>query len=271
MTEETKNTQKSTDPEKKPLKVAWITGASSGIGASLAKRLARHGWNVAITARSEDKLAALEKEAEDLKGSINGFAGDVTKPDEISKLYSKIEKDLGQVTMGVLNAGTYKPDTLENFSAENFRKHTEINMNGTANCLEPMVHAMKDRKSGHIAIVASVAGYRGLPRSLSYGPTKAGLINLAEALAIEGLDYNLKVQVINPGFVETPLTEQNDFKMPFIISPEKAAEYIEDGLQSNKFAIEFPWQMVSMLKSVGGLPGHCYFRAVKKATDRQMG
>ena len=206
-----------------------------------------------------------------MSGSLHAYPLDVTNAKDCVNVIQKIEKELGPIDRAVLNAGTYKPDTLKTFTAENFRHHTEINLNGTANSLEPLVQSMRDRKSGHIAIVASVAGYRGLPRSLSYGPSKAALINLAEALAIETLDMNIKIQVINPGFVETPLTEQNDFEMPFIIKADKAAQYIEEGLESSKFAIEFPWQMVSMLRSIGKLPARLYFKAVKKATDKQMG
>lgn len=250
-------------------RVVWITGSSSGIGAALAKRMARHNWAVAVTARSEDKLKELEKEAADMTGSIHAFPGDITKPEKMTQCVKKIEDKLGPLNMAVLNAGTYKPDTAENFTAENFRHHTEINLNGTANCIEPLIKTMTERKSGHIAIVASVAGYRGLPRSLSYGPTKAALINMAEALAIETMDKGIKVQVINPGFVETPLTEQNKFEMPFIMTPEDAAEQIEDGLYSNKFSIDFPWQMVSMLSTAGKLPAPLYFKAVKKATAAQ--
>ena len=270
-----KNTEKaenniSESQSKAGQRVAWITGGSTGIGAALALRMAAHNWAVAITSRSKDALEKVAEQSQGKLGTIHVFPGDITKLEDMNDVVQNIENTCGPIDTAILNAGTYKPDTIDNFTAENFKNHTDINLNGTANCIEPLLKTMRARQSGHIAIVASVAGYRGLPRSLSYGPTKAALINMAEALAIECLDQGIKVQVINPGFVETPLTAQNDFDMPFIISPEKAAQYIEDGLHSNQFAIEFPWSMVTMLKSLGKLPAHLYFKAVKKATKGKI-
>lgn len=254
----------------KKANVIWITGASSGIGAELARLYAQKGWQVALSARSKDKMEELAKQLDGYHGQGHVFPCDVTDALAVADTVAQIEKDIGPINLAVLNAGTYVPDTARSFTVDNFQLHTRVNMEGTANCVAPLLKVMKERKSGHIAIVASVAGYRGLPRSLSYGPSKAGLINFAEALAIEGQSFNIKVQVINPGFVETPLTAQNDFDMPFIISAEKAARHIEQGLESAKFAIEFPWQMVLMLKTLGLFPARLYFKLVSKATSSHM-
>ena len=250
--------------------IIWITGGSSGIGRSLALKMARNGNKVAVTARSRDKLNELEKLSESMEGSIHAYQGDVTDTKMMQNIVDDIESRLGAIDLAILNAGTYIPDTIDTFTTGNFEHHCRINLIGTANSLAPVVRKMRERKNGHLAIVASVAGYRGLPRSMSYGPTKAALINMAEALAIETLDDGIKVQVINPGFVETPLTEQNDFEMPFIIDSEKAADYILNGLESARFEIGFPWQMTTLLKSIGKLPARWYFRLVKKATSSQM-
>ncbi len=246
-------------------KTAWITGASSGIGAAAAKRLAADGWRVAITARSEDKLNALAAENDLLKA----YAGDVTDLAQMKDIVRRIELDLGHIDLVILNAGTYKHDVMSAFSAENFAHHLDINLQGVANGLEAVLPPMLERQSGHIALVASVAGYRGLPRSLSYGATKAALINMAEALAIEMLDKGIKVQVINPGFIKTPLTDKNDFPMPMLMDVDEAADKLVKGLSSNKFEITFPWAFAFLLKLAGLLPDKLYFRLVKKATAGQ--
>lgn len=243
-------------------KVAWVTGASSGIGATTAIKLAQDGYSVAVSARSLDKLEIVAKEHE----NIHSYSLDVTDKEACAKTVQMIQNDLGSLDLVLLNAGTYKPDTLNNFDADTFKNHFDINVIGVGNCIDPVLKSMRGKGQGHIAIVASVAGYRGLPRSLSYGPTKAALINMAEALAIECLDTDIKVQVICPGFVRTPLTDQNDFKMPMLMEVEDAANKLIEGLKSNRFEITFPWAFAFMLKILGMLPNKTYFKAVKKGT-----
>lgn len=237
------------DP-KKYIRTAWITGGSTGIGAQTAKILADDGWQVAVTARSEESLEALAQ----THPNIHAFPGDVTDPDKMEELVSLIEASIGDVKLVLLNAATYKPDTLEDFNLENFSTHFNVNVIGVANALMPVLRRFKDRNTGHVAITASVAGYHGLPRSMSYGPTKAALINFAESLAIEVKETNIKVQVINPGFVKTPLTDQNTFAMPMIMEPEKAAQKLVKGLYSDKFEITFPWLFCFLTRRVSALP-----------------
>ena len=243
-------------------KLVWITGASTGIGAETALQMARSGYRVAITARSEDKLEALSQKAK----NIYVYPGDVTDEKAMSRIVEEIEENQGEIDIALLNAGTYFPDTGETFTAKNFKRTFDINVNGIANCLEPLLKRFKERKGGHIAIVASVAGYRGLPRSISYGPTKAALINMAEALYVESKPFNIKIQVVNPGFVKTPLTDQNDFDMPMIMQVEDAAKELVKGLESNQFEITFPWAFALMLKTVGLLPNKAYLWVVSKMT-----
>lgn len=245
-------------------KKVWITGASSGIGAETAKQMAMQGWHILVTARSEDKLKALSEEVKGEKGSITPYPGDVTKPKKIIELFKRIEEEQGDIDLVLLNAGTYIPQQSEDFEASAFKKTFDINVNGVANCLEPVLKKFIARKKGHIAIVASVAGFRGLPKSLAYGPTKAALINMAEALYMECKPHNVKVQVINPGFVKTPLTDKNDFEMPMLMPVKDAAAALIRGLESNQFEIVFPWLFVYLVKLVGLLPNKLYLWLVGK-------
>ena len=248
-------------------KLAWITGGSSGIGAAVAEKLAKQGWMVAITGTKAGKLDIVcDKDPKFIKS----YPGDVTKPKKMAELVDKIEKDLGPIDMAILNAGTFVGDHVEEFNTPNFKKHFDVNVLGIGNCLEPLLKKFLDRKYGHIAITSSVAGYRGLPRSISYSATKAALINMAESLAIELYDTNIKVQVICPGFVRTPLTDKNDFEMPMLMEVDEAAEKMVEGLKSNKFEITFPWSFALMLKSFKFLPDKMYFWLAHKAKEKRL-
>lgn len=248
-------------------KTVWITGASTGIGAETALQMAKKGYCVAITARSKDKLNALVEKSVSLKGQIFSYPGDVTNAKSMTDVVAKIEEDHGVIDLALLNAGTYFSDTGAEFTAATFKKTFDINVNGVAHGLEPLLKRFRKRRAGHIAIVASVAGYRGLPKSLSYGPTKAALINLAEALYMECKPLGIKVQVINPGFVKTPLTDQNDFDMPMLMPVEDAAGALIKGLESNRFEITFPWQFALIAKALGLLPNRIYLWLFARMTE----
>jgi NAD(P)-dependent dehydrogenase (short-subunit alcohol dehydrogenase family) len=246
-------------------KLAWITGASTGIGAATSIALAQDGWDVVMTARSGDKLANLEKLSGEFKGKLIAAPGDVTDREGIRRLVQDIEEKHGEIDMAMLNAGSYIPEDLDSFKSGNFTAQVELNLFGTVYCLEALLPRFMARKRGHLALVASVAGYRGLPRSLGYGASKAALIHLAEALAIMGQPKGIKVQVINPGFVKTPLTDRNDFYMPFLIDSGEAAKRIVYGLKSNRFEITFPRRFSWLLKTLGLLPDRLYFAIVRNA------
>lgn len=245
-------------------KTIWITGASTGIGAETALQLAQSEVHILVTARSADKLEALEKQAESLPGRITSVPGDVTDQAGMVRLFEQMEKDHGPIDIVLLNAGTYFGDSGTEFSAEKFKQTFDINVNGVANCLEPALKSFLEREEGHVAIVASVAGFRGLPKSVSYGPTKAALINMAEALYAELKPKGIKVQVINPGFVKTPLTDKNEFDMPMLMPVKDAAAALIKGLQSNAFEIIFPWPFVVMVKLIDMLPNKIYLWLVGK-------
>jgi short-subunit dehydrogenase len=170
----------------------------------------------------------------------------------------------------VLNAGTHRPVDPRALKPEDFEKLVAVNLLGTVNCLAAVLPPMLARGHGRIAVVASVAGYRGLPTAAAYGMTKAGLINMAEALRVELAPCGIVVQIVNPGFVRTPLTDRNDFPMPFLMEPEAAADAFFRGLQSDRFEIAFPWRFVWMMKLLRCLPAPLAFAVTRRMTPKEQ-
>jgi NADP-dependent 3-hydroxy acid dehydrogenase YdfG len=241
--------------------VAWVTGASSGIGRAVALELADRGWTVHVTARNAESLEALAAER---PGKIIARPGDVTDRAAMGELVAAIEGER-PIALAVLNAGVYHPMRAQEFSAETVEKTFAVNVTGVANGLEPLLQAMIGRRRGHVALVASVAGYRGLPRAAAYSATKAALIAMAEALAFDLIDLNVRISVINPGFVKTEATAVNDFEMPFLMETDAAAKRIADGLAKPGFEIAFPTRFVLILRTLGILPNRAYFWVMRKA------
>lgn len=243
--------------------VAWITGASSGIGRALALELASRGWRVAVSARSAEALDVLASEA---PGKILAFPGDVTDAERMTSVVAEIEAGLGPIVLAVLNAGIYLPVRAVPFEAERYRRSFEVNLMGTVNSLAPIVPAMSVRGKGQIWIMGSVAGYGALPTSAAYGATKAGLINLAGSLKFDLDLVGVHIGVINPGFVDTPATAKNPFDMPFLMKVEDAAKRIADGIARPRFEITFPRRFAYMLKAMNLLPYDLYLRLTAKNT-----
>lgn len=244
--------------------IAWITGVSTGIGRQLAIDLAKEGYTVAASARSADKLEALATEAEHLKGKIVPFPCDLTEEKSVQKVVDTVESDLGPIVLAIFNAGNYFPARGEKLEIENFKKTYEINVFGVVNGLVPVVEYMKARRKGQVAFVSSVSGYGGLPLASAYGASKAALINMAEALKFDFDKLNIRIQIINPGFVETPLTEGNKFKMPAIVPVEVAARRIAEGLKTGGFEITFPRRFTWWLKIINLLPYPAYFAILNR-------
>ncbi|MDA0702271.1 MAG: SDR family NAD(P)-dependent oxidoreductase [Proteobacteria bacterium] len=244
--------------------VAWVVGASSGIGRALALRLADDGYVVAVSARSEDALAELAGERS--LGRIVAVPLDVTKPETVTEAQRWIEDAVGPVALCVLCAGTHKEVSAQDFDAAIFRNLIDVNLMGSVHGLAAILPAMIGRGSGHIAVVSSVAGYRGLPTAAAYGATKASLINMCEALAFDLHGTGVRLQLVNPGFVDTPLTRRNSFPMPFLMTVEDAAERIHRGLRSRKFEIAFPRRFTLWLKLMRILPYALYFPILRRAT-----
>ena len=243
---------------------AWITGASEGIGRATALRLCAEGWTVHATARSLPALEALRQDAQG-PGQIVPAPGDVTDPAEMTAIVDGITREQ-PLALVILNAGVYMPMRAETFRAATARTMLEVNLGGVANGLEPVLAHMIARRSGHVAITASVAGYRGLPDAAVYSATKAGLIAMAEALAMDIVDLGVRISVINPGFVETKATSVNAFEMPFLMTPEEAAKRIVDGLKRPGFEIVFPRRFALLLRLIGALPNRAYIATVRRMT-----
>ncbi|MCM2293965.1 SDR family NAD(P)-dependent oxidoreductase [Allorhizobium sp. BGMRC 0089] len=248
-----------------PKGIVWITGASSGIGMALAERMARDGHVVAISARRVDDLQAL---ADRSAGRIHAFPLDITDRNGVHAVVDAIERTLGPIGIAVLSAGSYLREKPERFDADQLRQMVELNIMGTGHCLEALIPRMVERKSGAISMVGSVSGYTGLPGGGIYGGTKSALITLAEAMAPGLKRKGVAISVINPGFVKTPLTDKNDFPMPFIISAEQAADHIVRGLAAGRFDIAFPWQIVWLLKLLRRLPYPLYFALTQRMLRR---
>lgn len=243
-------------------KRVWLVGASTGIGEALARQLDQLGCKQMLSARSADKLQALAK---DLK-QATALPLDISDEQSVSQAFDQLMNTWGGLDLVVLMAGTYSEMSVQAFDLNKVKQQIDVNLTGTMNVLARVLPQVLSQKSGHISIVSSVAGYRGLPNSLAYGPTKAALINLAEALHMELKPHQVGVSVVNPGFVDTPLTRKNTFPMPFLISADKAASEIIVGLEGGEFEIHFPKSFTRSLRALRILPYSLYFAAVKKFT-----
>ena len=239
-----------------PWKTAWVTGASSGIGRELVLKLARAGVRVAASARSAVKLDALAR----MHANIVPVPLDVTRPAGVSAAFERIVAEFGGVDLVVLNAGIWHPMPSSEYVVAKAVQSMEVNYFGIVNVLEPVIPLMIRNGKGQIALVASVAGYRGLPKAAAYAPSKAAVISLAEVLRLELSRHNIIVSVVNPGFVETPMTAVNTFPMPFMLTPEDAAERIIKGLARGRFEIAFPWQLVTIMKLLRAMPNWLFLR-----------
>jgi NAD(P)-dependent dehydrogenase (short-subunit alcohol dehydrogenase family) len=226
--------------------LCWITGASSGIGRALALRMADAGWTVIASARNERALLDLAEECASHR--IVPAVLDIVVPDAVERLVERIEHEHGPIDIAVLNAGIHIPVRVAMLDPEDFRRLIEINLMGTVFCVAALLPRMRARRCGRIAVMGSVAGYRGLPTAAAYGMTKAGLINMTEALAPELARDGVRMQIINPGFVRTPLTDRNRFRMPFLIDADRAAALIFRGLSSKQFEIAFPGLFIALMK-----------------------
>jgi len=241
-----------------PWKVVWITGASSGIGADVARQLAEAGVKVAASARHLPSLPT--------HPNITHFPVDVTDEQALGVAVTEIEQRLGPVDLAIFGAGAYEPFNPQTFSTRVFSRINEVNYLGSIHALGAILPRFMERKSGHLALIASVAGYQGLPKSAYYGPTKAALINLAEALWLELRPHGISVSVINPGFVDTPMTAANDFPMPFLMKPARAAALTIKGLKARRFEIAYPLPFVLILKTLQKLPQGLKLRLIQRMT-----
>ncbi len=241
----------------------WLVGASSGIGRATASRLHRLGAQVCVSARSGEALSAFVAEH---PGS-QALPLDVSDAQALHAATEQVQRSQGGIDLVMYCAGTYKAMRADSFDLDVAVHHVQVNYIGALQLLQsvlPVLHAQaQSGRGGHLSLVSSVAGYRGLPQSLAYGPTKAALTHLAEVLYLDLSPHKLGVSVICPGFVETPLTAQNTFRMPALITPEVAADNIVRGLARGDFEIHFPKRFTLWLKGLRHLGYGAYFAAVK--------
>ena len=240
-------------------KTIWITGASTGIGKALAIKFANNGWTVAASARREELL----KDLNNINENIHPYPLDVTKIDNCKSTAELIIKDLGQIDICVFGTGMHDPKSEKKFNLEKIRKIMEVNYFGTMNSINSIYEYFSEKKNGHISIISSVAGYRGLPAAGAYCASKSALISFAESLYFDMIRKNVKVSVICPGFIKTPMTDQNEFPMPMIKSAEYAADKIYLGiLKRSGFEIHFPKTFTFLMKIIQILPNWLYFGAI---------
>ena len=241
-------------------KTIWITGASTGIGKALAIKFANNGWNVAASARRKELL----KDLNNINENIHPYPLDVTKIDNCKSTAELIIKDLGQIDICVFGTGMHDPKSEKQFNLNKIREIMEVNYFGTMNSINSIYDYFSEKKNGQISIISSVAGYRGLPAAGAYCASKSALTSFTETLQFEMKRKNVRVSLVSPGFIKTPMTDQNDFPMPMIKSPEFAAEQIYLGLVKKKgFEIHFPKTFTFFLKFLRILPNNIYFKIVE--------
>ncbi len=242
-------------------KTVWLVGASSGIGRATAHALHEAGAKVVVSARNQQ---ALDEFAAAHAGAI-ALAFDASDAAAV-KAAAQSVFDAGPLDLVLYCAGYYKEMRATEFDLHEMLTHQQVNYVGALHVLDAVLPHFVQRQSGHISLVSSVAGYRGLPKSLAYGPTKAALINLAETLYADLQDSHVGVSLICPGFVETPLTAPNEFTMPALIKPEQAAQEILKGWAAGAFEIHFPKRFTLWMKALALLPAALYFPVIRKFT-----
>lgn len=249
----------------------WVVGGSTGIGRATALALAERGAQVMVSARGASALDALvAKHRESARPSagqrpMQAWPLDVT---DVAAVRATAREMLvqGPLDLVIYCAGHYRAMRAQEFDLVELQRHLDINYRGALHVLDAVLPALRERGRGHISLVSSVAGYRGLPQSLAYGPTKAALTNLAENLYLDLQPLGLGLSVIHPGFVQTPLTAQNAFDMPALITPEQAAQAMIEGWAAGAFDIHYPKRFTRWMKLLRLLPYRLYFPLVRRFT-----
>ncbi len=243
-------------------RTAWLVGASSGIGRACAALLHERGARVVVSARNADTLAAFEAEH---AGSV-AMPLDATDREAMRRAAAGIVARFGRIDLALYCAGHYQAMRATEFDLDSMLRHNQVNYVGAAHLLDAVLPVLRAQRGGHLSLVASVAGYRGLPNALAYGPTKAALINLAQTLYLDLQPLGIGVSLINPGFVRTALTATNGFDMPALISPEQAAREILKGWSRGAFEVHFPKRFTLWMKALSHLGDEWYFSAIRRVT-----
>lgn len=243
-------------------RVAWVIGASSGIGLATARALRAQGASIVVSAREDAPLQAF---ASAHSGCL-GLALDVGNAQALREAAQTIWTRYGRLDLVLYSAGHYRPQRATQFNLPDMLQHQQVNYVGALHMLDAVLPHMLRARAGHISLVGSVAGYRALPQALAYGPTKAAIGHLAEALYLDLHDQGLGVSLVSPGFVDTPLTAQNTFTMPALLSTQQAAERMLTGWASGDFEIHFPKRFTFWLRLLRHLPDALYFATVRRTT-----
>ncbi len=239
----------------------WLVGASTGIGLACAQALRAAGAHVIVSARNPQGIQ--DWAAQD--AGVQWRAMDVSDAAQVQTTARDLLAE-GPLDMVVYAAGYYRAQRATTLDLEDLLQHDKVNYQGALQVINAVLPGMLAQGSGHISLISSVAGWRGLPNGLAYGPTKAALTHLAETLYLDLQDQDIAVSVVNPGFVATPLTAQNQFAMPALISPEQAAREMIKGWEQGQFDIHFPKRFTLWLKLLRLLPYRVYFPLVRKFT-----
>ena len=240
-------------------KTIFVTGASSGIGKALSVKFANSGWQVLASARRLDLLKKLNKESIELN-SIIPIKMDISNKKIVSSQVNKTIKKYGIPDIVLLNAGTNNPNSKNIFSIEETEQIFKINFFGTLNCLHALLPFLKKKSKSQVIFMSSVAGYRGLPYAAAYCSSKSAITTFAESIYNQCKNLGIAVRVINPGFVKTPLTDKNEFKMPMLMPVEKAADIMyKKIIFSKKYEINCPWLFCFIMKILRVLPNSLYF------------
>jgi len=236
----------------------WLIGASEGIGAALAEALAGEGATLVLSARNAQKIEEL---CARLPGSGHqAYPLDVCSHAQMQQVWAALHENIPDIV--IYNAGAYTPMDAQHFDLAAVEAMLDVNLRGALRLIDVVLPTMLSRSTGHLVIVGSVAGYRGLPSAMGYGASKAGLNHFAENLRADLKGTGITVQLVCPGFVKTRLTDKNDFRMPCMITPQQAARAIVNGLQSSRFEIHFPKRFTFIMKLLRLLPHRLYFRLV---------
>lgn len=246
--------------------IAWVTGGATGIGRQIALDLAAEGWTVAVTSRNEDPVEPVMADAAGLPGRILAYYCDVTDETGMAATLDAIEKEAGPVMLAIFNAGVYIPVHGEELNLADFRQSYEVNLFGILNGLVPLVARMQARSRGHVVLIGSITSYFGMPTLAAYGATKAALNNMAEALRYDFQKMNIRIQVINPGFVDTALANTERYKIPYYMPVAKASQQTIRAIRSGGYETTFPRRLTWWLKFVRMWPAPMIFAFINCVT-----
>ena len=242
----------------------WVTGASSGIGKAVAEKFAKEKWKVAISARRVEILNEMAN-----NDNIFAYPMDVTNQNKTEETFNKILEDFGDLDLCVFSSGTYERKSEKGLNVDNVKKVIEVNFLGVVGCVKAVQKYFQNKKGGHISIVSSPVGYRGLPKSSGYTASKASLNNFTQGIYFDFKKFNVRVTLISPGFIKTALTDKNEFQMPFLKDTNYAADKIYSGLVKKKsFEIIFPPQIGIIYKIFQILPNRIYNYLINKFVNK---